>query len=364
MKIIKDNLYGFIEITPLALKIIDSKEFQRLRFIKQLGISHYVFPSAHHSRFEHSIGVYNLVNIFLDEISKKHKIDERLKVILSISGLIHDIGHVAFSHMFDYYIATKIKNFEHEHEKRSVNLFKSMNTKYKLGFTKKELILIENIILGNNLENYPKYIFQIIANKKNELDLDKIDYLMRDGYYLGKQVSFNYKYLFNHTKIINEEICFDVKTSFTIFSIFNMRYELHRNFYNHKTIVIHEVMITDAILSCFEEFDFDNMVKNDEWLYKFTDDYLLIKLRDFEKSRKIIDKIFSRNLYKIAPLNYKGDIVTISKHIGLTNKEVNPILNINFFDKNNKIIKLNMSDISIFKLNNSYQIKKFSIMRT
>ena len=200
MKIIKDNIYGFIQIDPLVQKIIDTYEFQRLRFIKQLGFTSFVFPGAQHTRFEHSLGVYHLTKMFLEDLDKNTKIDKKLQTIISISGLIHDLGHVSFSHMFDHYIIPKIKNGI-EHEERSIKLFTNMNKKYNLGFSDIELKLIGNIILGKVDENYPLFVFQIIANKKNELDLDKIDYLMRDGYYLDKKATFDYKYLFNNTKI-------------------------------------------------------------------------------------------------------------------------------------------------------------------
>ena len=100
-KIIKDNVYGFITLDTYALRIIDCYEFQRLRFIKQLGFTHFVFPGAQHTRFEHCIGVYHLIKVFLNELSVKNNIGFRLKQIICVAGLIHDLGHVSFSHMFD-----------------------------------------------------------------------------------------------------------------------------------------------------------------------------------------------------------------------------------------------------------------------
>ena len=362
MKIIKDNIYGFIQITSLCQRIIDTREFQRLRFIKQLGFTSFVFPGAQHTRFEHSLGVYHLVNIFLEGLDKSYEIEPRIKIILSIAGLIHDLGHVSFSHMFDHCIIPKIKSGV-EHEYRSIQLFTKMNKKYNLGFSENEIKLIGNIILGNIDKDYPLYVFQIIANKKNELDLDKIDYLMRDGYYLDKKVSFDYKYLFNNAKIIDDEIAYDVKTSFTIFSLFNMRYELHKNFYNHKTVILYEVMVTDAIMNSFHHFDFEDIFKTEKWLYQLTD-HFIFKLLDFDESKGIIEKILNRKLYKLAPENYNGDTIKVSKHIGLTSHTQNPILKINFFDKNNNIINLKMTEISIFNLIHSYEIKDFNIIRT
>lgn len=362
MKIIKDNIYGFIQITDLCQRIIDTYEFQRLRFIKQLGFTSFVFPGAQHTRFEHSLGVYHLVNIFLEEMDKSYEIDERIKIILAISGLIHDLGHVSFSHMFDHCIIPQIENGV-EHEYRSINLFTKMNKKYNLGFSEKEIKLIGNIILGIVDDEYPLYVFQIVANKKNELDLDKIDYLMRDGYYLGKDISFDYKYLFNNAKIIDDEIAYNVKTSFTILSLFNSRYELHKSFYNHKTVILYETMVKDAIMNSFDNFDFTKIFNSDEWLYLLTDHFLL-KLLEYPESKDIVKKILDRKLYKLAPKDYKGDVIKVSKHIGLTSQKKNPILMINFFDKKNNIINLDMKEISIFNLIHSYEIKDFSIIRT
>ena len=360
MKIIKDNIYGFLEIKKSALKIIDTIEFQRLRFIKQLAFTHYVFPSAQHTRFEHCIGVYHLISIFLDYLSRNYKIDNRLKEIICISGLIHDLGHVAFSHMFDHYIIPKIKNGVH-HEYRSIQIFKKMNKKYNLGYTDEEITLIHHIIIGIPIKKYPKYIFQIVANKKNELDLDKIDYLMRDGYYLGKQVTFDYKYLFANTKIINQEICYDVKTSFTILSLFNMRYELHKHFYNHKTVILYEQMAIDAIMKSFKYINYQKLFDSDEWLFELTDN-ILFKLREYPECKKIIDRILSRNLYKLVK-EPNNKTITINKHIGLTGQKKNPMIDINFYNKKEEMITLDMKEISIFELICSYEIRSFHILR-
>lgn len=360
IKIIKDNIYGFIPVRhELALKIIDTYEFQRLRFIKQLGFAHFIFPGAQHTRFEHSLGVYHIINVFLDIITNDYRVDNRIKEIIAISGLIHDLGHVAFSHMFDDCIIPTISGGV-SHELRSIQLITKMNKKYNLNLKDEEIELIKNIILGKYDNKYPPFIFQIVANKKNELDLDKIDYLLRDGYYLGKPITFDYKYLFAHCKIIDEQICYDVKTSLTIFSLFNMRYELHKKFYNHKTIILYESMVTDAILGAVKHFDFQKMFENDEWI-NITDNFLF-ELLKYDESKTIVQNILSRKLYDLVDKETDNTFV-ITKHIGLTSKTKNPILDINFYDKNYKITKLDMNEISIFNVIHSYEIKQFIISR-
>lgn len=144
-----------------------------------------------------------------------------------------------------------------------------------------------------------------------------------------------------------------------------MRYELHKKFYNHKTIILLETMVTDAIINVFDEFNFEEIFTTDKWLYELTDD-LLLKLLQFDKSRPIIEKILSRKLYKFASEDYKGNVINISKHIGLTNQKINPILKVNFYEneKDDTFKNLDMNKISIFKFLDSYEIEKFSIVRT
>ena len=93
-KEIFDPIHGFISITPLLQRFIDTPEFQRLRDLKQLGATYFVFPSATHTRFEHSLGVCHLVDIILNELKKNQPelhITERLIELVKIGGLIHDL---------------------------------------------------------------------------------------------------------------------------------------------------------------------------------------------------------------------------------------------------------------------------------
>ena len=130
-----DPIHGLISVSPLAKKIIDTEEFQRLRNIKQLGCCYYVFPGASHNRFEHSIGVYHLANKYIDILNKHEEFTEKEIVCITIAGLIHDIGHGPFSHLFDE-ITPERKN----HEYRSGQLLIMMNQKYNLGFMQGRLV--------------------------------------------------------------------------------------------------------------------------------------------------------------------------------------------------------------------------------
>uniref|UniRef100_A0A2K6F6L7 SAM and HD domain containing deoxynucleoside triphosphate triphosphohydrolase 1 n=1 Tax=Propithecus coquereli TaxID=379532 RepID=A0A2K6F6L7_PROCO len=104
MKVINDPIHGHIELHPLLIRIIDTPQFQRLRYIKQLGGGYYVFPGASHNRFEHSLGVGYLAGCLVRALCEKQpelQISERDMLCVQIAGLCHDLGHGPFSHMFD-----------------------------------------------------------------------------------------------------------------------------------------------------------------------------------------------------------------------------------------------------------------------
>src|SRR5437764_5498624 len=125
-KLIGCNIRGNIKVSPLALKIIDTPEFQRLRNIKQLGVCQYVFPAATHTRFEHSIGTYYITSKMVEKLQKSYpdkiynipdigqsQLTDFVCELIKLAGLCHDIGHGPFSHVFDELLSNN------HHETRS-----------------------------------------------------------------------------------------------------------------------------------------------------------------------------------------------------------------------------------------------------
>lgn len=111
-KVFNDSVHGHIELHPLLIKIIDTPEFQRLRFIKQLGMCHFVYPGAVHSRFEHSLGVSYLAGQLTRSLQSKQKelnITDEDILCVEIAGLCHDLGHGPFSHLFDDLFLKKVR---------------------------------------------------------------------------------------------------------------------------------------------------------------------------------------------------------------------------------------------------------------
>lgn len=173
-KVLKDPVHSYIHINyEVVWNCLDSKEFQRLRRIRQLGGDFQVYPTAEHSRFSHSLGVYEIVRRMVTEIkSLSVELSEYDKICVMLAGLLHDVGHGPFSHAFEH-----ITNHSHE----------DYTAKIILGETELNQVLTEvsprlpEDIVSIIEHNHPNDILnQIISG---QLDADRMDYLLRDSYF-------------------------------------------------------------------------------------------------------------------------------------------------------------------------------------
>jgi len=244
-KQIYDPIHKFITLTPLMTQIIDTYEFQRLRDLKQLGATYLVFPSASHNRFEHSIGVSHLAGIMMDELYLKQselKITYRLIELVRIGALIHDIGHGPFSHLYDHYVKDEC---EYEHEYRGLDIFKNMVKKYNLELSKEEIEIICNII-DPPAHLQDNWLYQIVNNKINHIDVDKIDYILRDSYHIGlfhndfSRILTMVKVLYYNNSLV---LAWHEKIQHDIYLLFSCRYRLHKQIYNHHTVKAFEYLL-------------------------------------------------------------------------------------------------------------------------
>ncbi len=183
MKAIRDPIHGYIDLDPIALALIDTPPVQRLRRISQLGLSNLVYPGANHTRFEHSLGVMHLTGLLtsrMDSITKDEK-DE-----LRVAALIHDIGHGPLSHVTE----GLVKHYtRHGHE----------DIRWIIKKGEIAEILSEHGINPTKVEKHIKGQTDIGKILNSEIDVDKMDYLVRDSHYTG--VAFG---IVDHARLINE----------------------------------------------------------------------------------------------------------------------------------------------------------------
>lgn len=240
-KMIKDCIYGHIKIPSLCVKFMDVPEFQRLRRVRQLGVVHYAYPSAVHTRFEHSLGVMHFAGKMVDQLRNYVDISERRKELIQLAGMYHDIGHFAYSHLFDVFLA-KANIVEppimkiHDHEDRSLYFLRKVNSRLKLLDTVEENF-VANAIEGIVREGEPAYQYQIVCNKECGVDVDKLDFLHRDSYHTGfPQFQGDY-ILLSATVPISGHLAFKRKAYEDLKDLFEVRRRLFACVYKHHTAV-------------------------------------------------------------------------------------------------------------------------------
>lgn len=212
-KVFNDPIHGHIELSGLSIKIIDTPQFQRLRNISQLGGTYFVFAGASSNRFEHCLGVAHLARHFVTQLSNSQKelnINEQDILCIEIAGLCHDLGHGPFSHLYDAKFLPLVRNDYHEfeHEFASIGILDIIISENNLlkdfkefNMTDEDIHFIKELILGDS-SHVPKgfewkgrgektFLYDIVANKRNGIDVDKFDYFARDCKALGLSKSFD-----------------------------------------------------------------------------------------------------------------------------------------------------------------------------
>ena len=293
---IYDIIHGTIQIDGITQKIINTEEFQRLRSIKQLGCCNYVFPSATHTRFEHSIGVYHLASKYIEILKNETLFTEcQIKCILC-AALIHDLGHGPYSHLFDE-LFDESKN----HEYRSIQIFKKMNEKYNLHFTDDEIDIIYRMIdpKKDKIPKDERYIYQIVSNK-NGIDVDRFDYLMRDIHMTGLNYGIEYQRIMNYSEVIDGKIKYSDKVKTNIEDFFHIRFIMYREVYNHKKVRSLEHMMKEYLKLTEEQINIKQIVDSDD-IDKFIDlNDSIINLKGVsDLTKRIVLRMKTRRIYKI-----------------------------------------------------------------
>ena len=345
MKIFHCNIWGDIEISDLALSVIDTIEFQRLHYIRQTGCAYKVFPTAVTCRFEHSIGTYHLTGLILDALMTKQKdiIEENKIELIKIGGLCHDLGHGPYSHTFDnYFLKDKDIGSWQYHEKRSQDIFKYIVDKYSLKFSENDVNFVCQVIDNNSNLWY----LNLVSNKINGVDSDKLDYICRDNNAFGLKLNIDVNRIIKNCMIIDNKLCFCDRIKDDIFNLFFVRYRLYREIYCHPKIISFELSMKDILE---ESEDIINIMINKN-IDKFCEltDYSILNFSSQQKR----DEYAMRNKYKPNP---DGE-VTLNVEVGFLGNKTNPIENIFFYNRKNqnRCFKIESSSMNIFSRNKSF----------
>ncbi len=259
-----DPIHDFIRVYEHELSIIDSPLFQRLRRIRQLSGAHLTYPAAQHTRFEHSLGVMHIASQAGHALNEKGFLKSDDIEIIRLAGLLHDIGHGPFSHLFEEIIQEK--KFSHEDFGKEIILKSEIGDNLsKNGFNKK---LIAKIAFGDSKF---QYLNEIVSGT---LSADMMDYLLRDGYFTGAEhAKIDHKRITQSLNVHKKKLALERSALYSFESMMHSRYQMFKAVYFHKTVRAAEVMLIEASRLSDDEFGFTTFNLNE--YVKLTDEYVL-----------------------------------------------------------------------------------------
>ncbi|MET2984977.1 HD domain-containing protein [Aureibaculum conchae] len=233
-KIFNDPIYGFINIpSELIFDIIEHPYFQRLRRISQMGLSSFVYPGAHHTRFEHAMGAMHLMQKTIAVLKNKSiEISKEEEEALLIAILLHDIGHGPFSHTLEHSLVTNIK-----HEEISIIFMEELN----IAFSGK-LSLAIKIFKGNY---HRKFLNQLISS---QLDIDRLDYLKRDSFYTGvTEGNINSERIISMLTVVDDNLVVEEKGIYSVEKFIVARRLMYWMVYLHKTSLVADYILVKIL---------------------------------------------------------------------------------------------------------------------
>uniref|UniRef100_A0AAY4ECZ7 HD/PDEase domain-containing protein n=1 Tax=Denticeps clupeoides TaxID=299321 RepID=A0AAY4ECZ7_9TELE len=344
-QVFNDPIHGHIELHPLLIRIIDTPQFQRLRHIKQLGGTYLVFPGASHNRFEHSLGVCYLAGCLVQVLSERQPelhITQQDILCVQIAGLCHDLGHGPMSYTFSDLFISKVRpDLQWKHKTASVQMFDHLvkangleSVMVEHGLTlPDDLVFIKEQIAGplEHLTSPPQpqgswlykgrceeksFLYEIVANRRNGIDVDKWDFFARDCYHLGIQSNFEYSRFLKFARVCEvngkKHICTRDKEVGHLYDMCHTRNLLNRRAYKHKVVKIIEIMITEAFVKADDHvqiegsggklFTISGAIDDMEAYTKLTDSIyeqiLYSDSKELSQPREILQNVMCRRLYK------------------------------------------------------------------
>lgn len=233
-KIINDPVYGFLTIpTELVYDLIQHPYFQRLRHIKQLGMTDYVYPGATHSRFHHALGALQLMIKAVQTLrSKGVTISEKESEALYVGILLHDIGHGPYSHTLEHALVSNVP-----HEFISLQMMLQLNREFK-GRLDLAIDIFQN-------RYKKKFLSQLISG---QLDMDRLDYLSRDSFFTGvTEGVVGSERIINMLNVKNDELVVEEKGIYSVEKFIIARRLMYWQVYLHKTVVATDILLTNIV---------------------------------------------------------------------------------------------------------------------
>ncbi len=244
-KIFNDPVYGFIRIpTGIILEIIEHPYFQRLQRIRQLGLTHFVYPGAVHTRFHHALGAFHLMTTALNVLREKGvDITPEEYEASQLAILLHDIGHGPFSHVLEHTLVPI------HHEAITLMIMEQLNLEFE-----GQLTLAITIFKG---QYHKQFLHQLISS---QLDVDRLDYLTRDSFYTGvAEGVIGYDRLLLMIDVVDQQLVIEEKAIYSIEKFLTSRKIMYWQVYMHKTCIAAEFMLQQFLTLMNKDNHYDGL---------------------------------------------------------------------------------------------------------
>ena len=289
---IKDPIHGFVRLSLTERSIIDTRPVQRLKRIRQLAGSEFVYPAANHTRFEHVIGAMHLAGILCEALPVGIARSQREQ--LRLAALLHDIGHGPFSHVFEPLMEKHLGKTHEDFVPWLINKTEIADRLEAKGFDPETL---GRLAIGKLSDKRRSFLDQVISSG---IDVDKMDYVVRDSFHTGAGYgSVDIHRLLYAMDIIEGSLAINRSAVATLESFVLARFESFRAIYFHKASRAVQIMMVKALETARDELGLLDFVKPDDYLR--LDDYKVwTALKESKRSGMIMQDLEARRLLKCA----------------------------------------------------------------
>ncbi len=299
---VKDPIHGYIELSEAERAVLDTWPVQRLRRIRQLAMAHLTYPGAEHSRFQHSLGAMHLSGLFGERLRDLGLIDEEDLKLLRLAGLLHDIGHGPFSHLFEELLERR--GLSHEELGRRIIVETVVaDVLGDYGFNPEKVAdLSVGRLRGRGFLN------QVVAG---QFSADTLDYLVRDSYYTGVEYGrVDVRRLIDSVDVLDNILSMDMAALYALEAFLIARYEMFKAVYFHRTVRAASVMLVRAMELADEALDLTDFKSLDDYLSLDDEGVLSMLLTlegELETARRIAEMLRGRRLLKCAYERFLGE---------------------------------------------------------
>jgi len=291
---IKDPIYGYIYITEFDKDVIDSYPVQRLRRLRQLAGAEFAYPAANHTRFEHSVGVMYLASRLVENSNLSQYVTREEAQMVRVAALLHDVGHGPFSHVFEHLLSKFLGKTHEDMTIWVVRTSELSDVLKKFGYNPDE---IGRLAVGVLRKPGKAFIDQII---RSSVDVDKLDFIVRDTYHTGAKYGYVDIFRLIHTlDLLNENLAVNLGALSALESFIIARIESFKSIYFHRVSRAVQIMLASAMEKAKDELGLVDFKTPEEYLA--LDDFTVwTMLKKCEKSRQTIENLERRKLLKCA----------------------------------------------------------------